>query len=201
MKKLQVIGVTVALLVLGIAGCAQASEIGKEWKFGVGFESMYAGSLLNGLSARAWTGPLGMEVDLFQGSAKAKVDVADSTVEARANMWAAELKGMYAFVEKKNSKFYAGANVNYAGFSGKVDLPDSEDGGKIDGSYMWTFGPFIGSEFNFDALPELGLNFEVGYMFNNSQIKVVSNDPTANEIKAKIDLYGINLALGVHYYF
>ncbi len=192
MKKLQVIGIMVALLVLGFAGCAQAAEIGKDWKVGVGFESMYAGPLLNGLSVRAWTGPLGMEADLLQGSAKVKVNgVGDDSesVETKANMWAGELKAMYAFVQKKNSNFYAGANVNYASF--KVDVDDGSGKGSL-----WTFGPFIGSEFNLDAVPELGFNFEVGYMFNSGKAEIDDTD-----VDAKIDMYGINVGIGVHYYF
>jgi hypothetical protein len=190
MKKLQVIGIVAALMILGIAGCAQASEIGKDWKIGLGFESMYAGPLLNGLSARVWTGPLGMEADLLQGSAKVTVnnidDAGDST-EVKGNMWAGELKAMYAIVDKKNSKFYAGANVNYA----KFKVNDYGDGS------LWTYGPFIGAEFNFDAIPEVGFNFEVGYMLNNGKVNI-DNDLNSD---AKLDMYGINVGIGAHYYF
>jgi len=192
MKKLQVTGIVVALMILGFAGCAQAAEIGKDWKVGLGFESMYAGPLLNGLSARVWTGPLGMEADLLQGSAKVKVNGVgedSESSETKANMWAGELKAMYAFVQNKNSNFYAGANVNYASF--KVDA----DAGSGKGS-LWTYGPFIGSEFNFDAVPEVGFNFEVGYMLNTGKASVDDSD-----VDAKIDMYGINVGIGAHYYF
>lgn len=192
MKKRQVISIIVALLVLGFAASAQAGEIGKDWKIGVGCEGMYAGPLLQGLSARAWTGPLGMEADVFQGNAKLKVNTSGETETIKGDMWAFELKGMYAFIQKKNSNFYAGANVNYATINADAS-GDLEGGGN---GHLWTYGPFVGTEFNWEEIPELGVNFEFGYMLNNGKVEVDDSD-----VDARLDMYGINVSLGIHYYF
>lgn len=191
MRKLEVLGIVAALFVFGFAANAQAQD----WKIGLGCEGMYFGPVVQGASVRAWTGPIGLEGNLFTGYAKADLDATDPDDDAtyKVKMNAIGLKGMYAPVVKTNSKFYVGAEVNYGDV--KADLGDYLDGAEYKGK-MWTYGPFMGSEFNFQEIPEIGFNLEVGYIFNNVKFDNDDNDDELN-----LDVNGINVSLGVHYYF
>ncbi|MBS3756184.1 MAG: hypothetical protein KGY56_10855 [Desulfobacterales bacterium] len=54
------------------------------------------------------------------------------------------------------------------------------------------YGLLIGTEYSFQGLPELGFNWEVGYKFNTLD---------TDEYDLELDLNGISVSLGVHYYF
>lgn len=185
MRKFQVLSVIAALFIFGFAVSAQAQD----WKIGAGCEGMYAGPLVQGISVRAWTGPIGLEGNLFTGNAKIKVDTGSDSTTIKGKVNAIGLKGMYAPIVKTNSKFYCGGQVNYAALDA-----DIADGGG-DGT-AWTYGLFMGSEFSWQELPEIGINLEVGYMLNSADIDVDDTD-----VSAELDINGVNVALGVHYYF
>jgi hypothetical protein len=154
-------------------------------KIGIGYQGMIAGDYLNGISARGWIGDkFGLEASIFYGDIDAEADGGDVM---DGDVFLSEVKAMYAFIVKKNSRFYVGAKGGY----GKLDFDfDFLDGaGKIDDD-LWTCGAFVGSEWNFQGIPELGFNFDVGY-----------NYITYDEDDADIDLDGIAVTFGIHYYF
>jgi len=117
---------------------------------------MVAGSFLNGLSARGWIGDrIGLEGSMFYG--KADVDVNDYDY-AEGDLWMIEAKAMYAFIVRDFSKFYVGGKIGY----GQIDV--SQYGSDyLDGEGFWTPGVFVGAEWSFPQLPEVGFNFDVGY--------------------------------------
>jgi len=191
MKKrfLSIVAVAMVMMFLSV-GSAFAAEDGKNFisnKVGVGYQGMVAGSFLNGLSVRGWIGErVGLEGNVFYGQADLDVNGNDAF---KADLWMLEAKAMYAFIVKSYSKFYAGAKVGY----GQVTA-ETGSSKLLDGESIWTPGIFVGAEWSFPQLPEVGFNFDVGYsalIFNNS---VGSADIDLN-------IHGVNATFGIHYYF
>ena len=85
---------------------------------------------------------------------------------------------MFALFEGEQSKFYVGGLF---GVGTAEALNQDAD--------LIAFGGFLGTEYSFSGLPEIGFAWEVGYYF-------VSADAGA----ADIDANGILVFLGVHYY-
>jgi hypothetical protein len=182
-KKLQVLLIVVSLFVCGYAVNANAAG---DVKVGLGYEGMIMGSFLQGISARAWMGPLGLEGNIFTGRVKAE---ADGDTLGKADLNAIGLKAMFAPIVKANSKFYVGADIGYG--KAKFEAGDLDADGKV-----WLVGPFFGAEYFFQEIPELGFNWEVGYKFSKISLDVPDEDANAD-----LKLDGINIVLGVHYYF
>ena len=191
MKKrfLSIVAVAMVMMFLSV-GSAFAAEDGKNFianKVGVGYQGMVAGSFLNGLSVRGWiTDRVGLEGNIFYGQADVDIEGQDYI---KGDLWMLEAKAMYAFIVRSNSKFYAGAKLGYGQIS--VDYHGTEI---LDGESIWAPGVFVGAEYSLPSVPELGLNFEVGYqgvIFNNN----------VHDIDVDIQIHGINAVVGVHYYF
>ncbi len=177
--------VIVTLMVfLSVGSVFAADDAGKNFmsnKVGVGYQGMVAGSFLNGISVRGWIGDrVGLEGSAFLGRA----DLQYGDTDIKGDLWQIEAKAMYAFVVRNYSKFYAGAKIGY----GQVD--GSVPGDKFDNKGFWTPGVFVGAEWSFPQLPEVGFNFDVGYsgmIYDNNNLK--------------IDIDGVNATFGIHYYF
>jgi hypothetical protein len=165
-------------------------------KVGVGYQGMIVGNLLNGVSVRGWIGErVGLEGNFFLGDVKATTTTngnatlgMDSTngTESYANVWNLEAKAMYALIVRSNSKFYVGGKIGY----GRVDI------NAVNMQSFWTPGVFVGSEYSLPSIPEVGLNFEVGYsgiIYNSTGL------PECQSIDLR--LHGVNAAVGIHYYF
>ena len=152
-------------------------------KIGVGYQGMIAGDYLNGISARGWIGNnFGLEASLFYGGID--VDTAGGYNVTDSDVTLFEAKAMYAFLVKQNSRFYVGAKGGY----GKLDL--NAFGDEIADDNLWTCGALVGSEWNFQGIPELGFNFDVGY-----------NYVDYDDDNVDINLDGIAVTFGIHYYF
>lgn len=186
MKKVQVSTIIAALLFFGLTVSAQAADL----KIGLGCEGMFFGPLIQGASARVWSGQIGGEANIFTGRVKAETD--DSTMKVSLN--SIGLKGMFAPVVKANSKFYVGAQLGYGDFKGNAG--DFLGGGATYKGRLLTYGPLMGAEFSWQELPEIGINLEVGYLFNKIKL-----DNDADESTLDLNMDGINVSLGVHYYF
>ena len=188
--------VITALVLLISAGSAfAAGDTGNyiSSKVGVGYQGMVAGSFLNGLSVRGWMGDrFGLEGNVFYGRVDANIEHGSETMDlAKADLLMVEAKAMYAIVAKNYSKFYVGGKFGY-GRLGFTDAP-----GSIDGSSVLTPGLFIGSEWSFPQLPEVGFNFDVGYTWFLYNTKV-NEDPY---LYLNLDMSGVNATFGIHYYF
>jgi hypothetical protein len=196
MKKrfLSIVAVAMVVMFLSAGSVFAADGAGKNFisdKVGVGFQGMVAGSFLNGLSARGWIGDrVGLEGSVFYGKADIEATSGGYTDETDADLWMLEFKAMYALVVRDFSKFYIGGKIGY----GQVSV--SEGGlDAIDGEALWTPGVFVGAEWSFPQLPEVGFNFDVGY-------SAVLFNPTINGNEdVDIKMHGVNATFGVHYYF
>lgn len=164
-------------------------------KVGVGYQGMVAGDFLNGLSVRGWiTDKIGLEASGFYGRASVEVEEGgDGKSEVKGDIWTIEAKAMFAFIVRNYSKFYAGGKIGY----GQIDTSGVSMLESIDGTSFWTPGLFIGSEWSFPQLPEVGFNFDVGYSWLIYDNKV-NEDPY---VYVNMNLSGITATFGIHYYF
>ena len=176
------------LMVFMVAGPALAEgDNYLSGKVGVGYQGMISGDLINGISVRSWIGPnFGLEGSLLYGGVG--VDVPEGEL-ADADLILFEAKAMYAFVVKSNSRFYLGAKAGY----GQLDL-DMYGGEEILDGKIWTAGAFVGAEWSFPTIPEVGFNFDVGYNYINYDDEIDGDD-------IEIALDGIAATFGIHYYF
>jgi len=172
-------------------GSVFAAEDGKNFianKVGVGYQGMFAGSFLNGISVRGWIGDrIGLEASGFYG--KADLEVTGGP-DISADFGMLEAKAMYAFIVRSNSKFYAGAKIGYGQLTA-----DSYGTDILDGESVWEPGVFIGSEWSFPGLPEVGFNFDIGY----TGVIFDENLPSGEDVD--LQLHGVTATFGVHYYF
>ncbi len=180
-------------LFLSVGSAFAADEAGKNFinnKVGVGYQGMVVGSYLNGLSARGWIGDrVGLEGSIFYGNADVEIDNYDMM---DGDLWMLEFKAMYAFIVRDFSKFYVGGKLGYGQISA-----DFGSTSVLDGESIWAPGVFVGAEWSFPQLPEVGFNFDVGYsglIFNNE----VGPD---DSLDVDIRMHGVNATFGIHYYF
>lgn len=149
-------------------------------KFSVGYSGMLTGSFLQGISTRMWmSNKLGVEGNVTH----ARINVDDGTDDADAKLTAFTIKLMYSPVIKNNSRFYFGLEGGYG-----VGQADGSD----DDLNITIVSPLIGVEYHLSGIPELGLNWEVSYKYNH-----LSSDGTDYEV----DISGIGMNIGAHYYF
>ena len=88
----------------------------------------------------------------------------------------------FAPIVRENSKFLVSLE---AGFNSAELERDGQDDQETDG---WFVFPAVGAEFMLSGLPELGLNFEVGYRYEDS-----------DDLDAQIG--GVTGTVGAVYYF
>ena len=193
---------TVAVVALALAlgaGTASASAVeGRNVsKFSIGYQGLdlntgHSGfsisGVANGLSSRYWiNNEVGIEGNIYLHSTSTKPTGGD---EEKTSVLAGTIKGMYAPVVKENSRFYVGLEAGL----GRVHYEEiDEDDAEFDSSNtdsFWLVRPLIGAEYNFSGIPELGVNFEVGYLLSG-----YDSDHTTD------DMSGISIGAGAHYYF
>jgi hypothetical protein len=160
-------------------------------KFSLGYEGVFAGDILQGLSTRYWfNNNVGGELNLFYGNVGLRVQ--DPPIDGNLDLFYASAKLLYAPVVKQNSRFYFGLE----GGIGSVGV-ENNDVDLLPGDIsVYTISPLIGAEFRFSEIPDLCFNWEVGYKFQ--QISWDGDGPD-EEIDVNID--GTFVTLGAHYYF
>jgi len=146
----------------------------------------FLSGIANGLSSRYWiNNEVGVEGNLYLLSGSHK----HTGFEEKQSLLAGTVKGLYSPVVKENSRFYVGleaglGRVNYE-YTGDPDHTDT----------FWLVRPLVGAEYNFAGIPEIGINFEVGYIFSS-----YSEDDTV-VLHDTLDMSGISIGAGVHYFF
>lgn len=183
------------LTIIMLVGPVFAAEDGKNFianKVGVGYQGLVAGSFLNGLSVRGWiTDRIGLEGSGFYGRVSVEEEIGGlGKMDTKADLWMVEAKAMFAAISRSYSKFYVGGKIGY----GQIGVEDFEE---IDGSSFFAPGVFIGSEWSFPQLPEVGFNFDIGYswlLYSNH----VNDDPY---VYLDAGISGITATFGIHYYF
>ena len=178
MKKLLCIIAALAMVV-----AIQAEETSSEpGDLGVGYQGIFYGggnARMDAASIR-WHGnsPVGVQGLIGQLNT-------DTGVEQNTLILA--VKGLINLFERENSTFYVGPKVGIAW----IDVTNP-NGTKAVDSQQLLFGAFVGTEYFFQGLPEIGFNFEVGYDF------AVGDDDVSGD---NANAYGINVTLGANYYF
>ncbi len=206
MKMRKAVGLVVLALALG-AGTASASvsEGRNCGKVSVGYQgqdlmginnfsdtSSIGLGALNGLSVRSWvTNQVGIEGNLYVGNWKNNEGDGEETNEVSVLL--GTVKGLWAPVVRENSRFYVGLEVGFGSYD-QQNVSGPDEGSADNGIYI--VKPLIGVEYNFAGIPELGINFEVGYLFAG-----VHWDEQAYELDAKSTMSGTSVGLGAHYYF
>lgn len=178
MKKWMIVFAFVSAMGMAAPSAAKESPI----EMGVGYQGLIAGNYLNSLSVRTWLGEnIGVETNAFY----CRIDVDDPTQskEKFADLMALGLRLMYSAKNTDHSRFYTGLEYTYGEFE-VIDLTDTVR--------IRFYGVFVGSEFQFAELPELGFNFDIGY-------RVSEFENPNNSVDFDVD--GISATLGAHYYF
>lgn len=178
----------VLLALLCGSGTAFASDNSAEApntkQLSVGYEGVFAGDLLQGLSSRYWFNDnVGGEVNLFYG----RVGLEEGPNDFDADLFLGELKLLYAPIVNENSRFYVGLEGGIGSIGG--DIADDAD------ITVYTISPFVGTEFRFAELPDMAFNWEVGYKWHR-----VNVDPDDYE-DLNVNIDGTFVTVGAHYYF
>ncbi|NTW46735.1 MAG: hypothetical protein HGB16_01170 [Chlorobaculum sp.] len=191
MKKILSAALLALLCGSGNAFAAGNTEAPNVEKFSLGYEGILAGNVVQGLSSRYWfTNNVGGEVNLSYGRLGVNIDNA-SIDDSHASLLMGSAKVMYAPVVKEHSRFYVGLEGGIGNVGIEVNDEDALPNTDVN---VYVVSPLIGSEFYFAELPELGLNWEVGYRF-----QTVNIDDDAAEVDLKLD--GTFVTVGAHYYF
>lgn len=189
MKIRKAIAAAALALVFG-AGTVSATEGPDICKFSIGYQGQSYGDLglINGLSSRYWSSnEFGIEGNIYYGANTWKY--AGGGYDDQ-DLLAGAVKLMYAPVVKANSRFYVGAE----GSLGRQSFSDNT--GYDQSDTFWALKPLVGAEYHWAGIPEIGMNFEVGYIFDNYSV----DDDYVNNL-TDTDNSGISVALGAHYYF
>ena len=178
-------------LMLG-AKTASATEGQNVCKFSVGYQGLgLAGGedtgWVNGISSRYWINSDFALEGNFYYSAWSHKDGEDGDVDDNSVV-AATVKGLYAPVVKENSRFYLGLEAGLGNYHYENNYDPTDDWTDT----FWLLRPMVGAEYNFPGLPEVGLNFEIGYLFSS-----LEDDGTNDDY----DLSGVSVGFGAHYYF
>ena len=181
MKKVLCIAIMALMTVSAVRAEEAAGEPGN---LGIGYQGIFFGDMINALSLRWAPAPLGGQIEFGEGGAALSVpgspDVDLEIIMLKGKMY-------YTIIQRENSAFYAGASLGYYMF--ELD----PGGGSMDIN-GFSIAPLIGTEWRFQGLPELGLNFEISYEFNDFTLDTGGGD-------VDIGLRGITVSTGIHYYF
>lgn len=151
-------------------------------KFGLGMSKVIDEDTV-ALAGRYWASEsAGLQGTVYYSSEDYQTAVNNIISDVEVTQWAVGLKGLFAPIVRENSKFLMSLEVGYN--EAEVDV---KRGGKSETDGWFVF-PAIGAEFMLNGLPELGLNFEVGYRYEDSDDLNVQTD-------------GVKGSVGVVYYF
>jgi hypothetical protein len=198
MKKVMSAVLLALLCGTGTAFAADSNVDGPNTKkFSLGYEGVFAGDILQGVSSRYWfNNNVGGEVNLYYGNVGIKADQISlgnvyNNVDAHAHLFYASTKLLYAPVVKQNSRFYLGLE------GGIGSIGANNNGDKLPADItVYNISPLIGSEFRFTEIPDLCFNWEVGYKFQRVNF---NGNSGLSDIDVNID--GTFVTLGAHYYF
>ena len=190
MKKILSAALLALLCGSGNAFAMNNAEAPNVQKLSLGYEGILAGNVLQGVSSRYWfTNNVGGELNGYYG--RLGLNTSDPSLDdAHASLLMGSAKLLYAPVVKAHSRFYVGIE----GGIGNVGIENNDEDVLSGNVNVYTVSPLIGSEFYFAEIPELGLNWEVGYRF-----QTVKWDNDSDDVDLKLD--GTFVTLGAHYYF
>lgn len=122
-------------------------------KFGLGLSKIIEEDAV-ALAGRYWaTEDMGLQGTAYYQN--------DEQGDEEFTSYAVALKGIFAPIVRENSKFLVSLEAGYTEAELEKQAGDLETDG-------WFVFPAMGAEFMLSGLPELGLNFEVGYRYEDS---------------------------------
>ncbi|MDY6853222.1 MAG: hypothetical protein SWO11_00725 [Thermodesulfobacteriota bacterium] len=175
MRRVSIVTAVVFVITFSLAVIVNAGEN----KIGAGcqavlLEGVGVEDILQGGSVRGWVDDICWEGNIYRNSY-------DEDDGSEGDLWMLTGKAMFATKLNEKSRFYLGVELGF----GELDVDNG-----VDEDYdVLTLGPLFGAEYSLQGLPELGFHWEIGYKLTN-----FNNDDD-------FDISGIQIALGVHYYF
>jgi hypothetical protein len=137
MRIIKQVSIGTLLLVSVALTTSQATENNN---IGIGYNGMYVGNFIQGVSVRGWKDKIGLEATVGSLSVGGN------------RLTLTNIKAMYALVNHTNSKFYVGLGGGY------IKAVDQNG---------YSIRPFFGAEYRFTEMKELGFNWEVGWMHSS----------------------------------
>lgn len=150
MKRKSLVSIATLAAVMAAPTAFAADTAGK---FGLGLSKVIEEDAV-ALAGRYWA----TEDMAIQGTAYYQDEEVGDT---EFTSYAVALKGIFAPIVRENSKFLISLEAGYTDAELETSAGDLETDG-------WFVYPAIGTEFMPSGLPELGLNFEVGYRYEDS---------------------------------
>ena len=195
MSNLKSYALLPALALAGMVAAPAAMATERAGLFGVGLsKTLGAGDTDDrvALSGRYWLS----EQTGVQGSVYYRKDDAEWWYEATTYELA--VKGIFAPIVREHSRLMLSLEAGYA----NVDLEYDSKYGKQDRSADgWFVYPAIGAEFMLSGLPELGLNFEIGYRYTKFDHTIEYDNNSLSYSDSGTENQGVVGAVGVIYYF
>lgn len=181
-----------ALASMVAAPAAMATETAS--RFGVGLSKTLGGDDNDdkvALSGRYWlTEQTGVQGSLYYRD--------DSEWWYEATTYELAVKGIFAPIIREHSRFMLSLETGYA----NVDLEYDDRYGKRDrNADGWFVYPAIGAEFMLSGLPELGLNFEIGYRYTKFDSSISYGAGSLSYSDSDTESQGVTGTVGVIYYF
>ncbi len=137
----------------GIMAVPTAFATDTAGKFGLGLSKVIEEDAV-ALAGRYWaTEDMGLQGTAYYQN--------DEQGDEEFTSYAVALKGIFAPIVRENSKFLVSLEAGYTEAELEKPAGDLETDG-------WFVFPAMGAEFMLSGLPELGLNFEVGYRYEDS---------------------------------
>jgi hypothetical protein len=184
-KMKRILCITIAALMTVVVAYAEGDN--DPGPIGIGYQGIYhPGSVMNEISLRWAPQPIGgaLAIGHMREIARDNNGSDEESVLLQG-------KGFWTLIDRANSDFYVGGTVGFA--------YTEEDYGDHDHEWTtWILGGLVGVEWNFQELPEVGFNFEVGY-----NVAWESEDENHSGSDANEDsiFKGSYVSLGAHYYF
>ena len=160
---------------------------------------------MNQVSLRFAPQPIGGAVIIGSSSGGTERDYkvgADIDYDRTSSYLTLQGKFFWTLIDRQNSDFYIGALAGLLYSTYEYDYADGRENTDEDASFL--LGVLAGVEWRLTELPEIGLNFEVGYNFDFGAGEYESKNSsgtTTTKYEEESVFGGTYVSLGATYYF